>query len=74
MIDKTPLEQEALTAILRPLWEIVREIGRDKPLSAYSREEVLTMVEGVVDAWQDYLLENSLPPSKNPQPQKEGVS
>jgi hypothetical protein len=79
MIDKTPLEQAALAATLMPLWEITQEIDRDKPLSAWSREEVLTMVEGVVDAWQNYLqhaclLENSPAQPQNSQPQKEGVS
>jgi hypothetical protein len=58
MIDKTPLEQQALTAALRPLGEAVTEIGMDKPLSAYSRSEVLILVETVVDAYQKHLLDN----------------
>jgi hypothetical protein len=74
MIDKTPLEQAALAATLLPLWEITQEIGQDKPLSAWSREEVLTMVEGIVDAWQSYLLESSPNQPRTSQPQKEGVS
>ena len=58
MIDKTPLEQQALASALRPLGETVIEIGMDKPLSAYTREEVLTLIETIVDAWQKYLLDN----------------
>lgn len=58
MIDKTSIEQQALTSVLRPLGEAVTEIGMDKPLSAYTREEVLTLVETVVDAWQKHLLDN----------------
>ena len=58
MIDKTPLEQQALVAVLRPLGEIVTEIGMDKPLSAYTREEVLILIEVVVDAYQKHLLDN----------------
>ena len=58
MIDKTLLEQQALVAALRPLGEAVTEIGMDKPLSAYTREEVLILIETVVDAWQKHLLDN----------------
>ena len=61
MIDKTPLEQQALASALRPLGETVAEIGMDKPLSAYTREEVLTLIEAVVDSYQRHLLDNSTP-------------
>lgn len=59
MIDKTPLEQQAFVSALRPLGEIVTEIGMDKPLSAYTRQEVLTLIETIVDAYQKHLLDNS---------------
>jgi len=58
VIDKTPLEQQALVSVLRPLGEVVAEIGMDKPLSAYTREEVLILIETVVDAYQKHLLDN----------------
>lgn len=58
MIDKTLLEQQALAAALHPLGEAVTEIGMDKPLSAYTREEVLTLIEVIVDAWQKHLIDN----------------
>ena len=68
MIDKTPLEQQALAAALYPLGEAATEIGMDKPLSAYTREEVLILIETIVDAYQKHLLDN--PPLNY----KEGVS
>jgi hypothetical protein len=73
MIDKTPLEQQALAAALRPLGEAATEIGMDKPLSAYTREEVLILIETIVDAYQKHLLDRracgQFPPHL-----KEGVS
>lgn len=71
MIDKTPLEQQALAATLRPLGEIVAEIGMDKLLSAYTRAEVLTLVETVVDAWQKYLADDNAPFQSTIQPKEE---
>lgn len=58
MIDKTLVEQQALEAALRPLGEIATEIGFERSLSGYTREEVLRLIEAVVDAYQHYLLEN----------------
>jgi len=58
VIDKIPLEQQALASALQPLGEVVAEIGMDKPLSAYTREEVLILIETVVDAYQKHLLDN----------------
>lgn len=70
MIDKTLLEQQALVAALRPLGEAVTEMGMDKPLSAYTREEVLILIETVVDAWQKHRLDNS-PDQSLIQPQQD---
>jgi len=56
MIDKLPHEESALIAVLPLLGECVAEIGMDKSLSAYSRAEVLTLVEVVVTAYLDALL------------------
>ena len=56
MIDKLPHEEAAIAAVLPLLGECVAEIGKDKPLSAYSRSEVLTLVEVVATAYQDALL------------------
>lgn len=58
MMDKTAIEQQALEAALCPLGEIATEIGFEKSLSGYTRKEALSLVEAVVDAYQNYLLEN----------------
>ena len=80
MVDKTTLEIQALAAALRPLGEIAAEIGFQKPLADYSRKEVLSLVEVIVDAWQGYLLKNSASQyftnhlsQPSSQPPKEGV-
>jgi hypothetical protein len=52
MIDKTPLEQQALEAALRPLGEVAAEIGFDKPLAAYTKEQALTVIEAIVSGYQ----------------------
>ena len=64
MIDKTHLEELALASALSPLGEIVTEIGMEKPLAEYTREEALTMIEVVVSAYQKYILEHSTPQPK----------
>ena len=40
MIDLTKNEKEAIESALKPVGEYVAEIGMDRPLSSYSREEV----------------------------------
>lgn len=57
MIDATETEKAALAAALRPLGDYVVALGVERPLAAYSREEILTLVELVVDAFQAHLLE-----------------
>ena len=64
MIDKTHLEELALAAALSPLGEIATEIGLDKSLSDYTREEALTLIEVAVSAYQKYILEHSTPQPK----------
>ncbi len=56
MVDPTELEQAAMAAALGPLGEYVASIGMDRALSDYSREEVLTLIEIVVTAFQDHLI------------------
>lgn len=55
MIDPTQLERDAMAAALIPLGELVAEIGMDKSLSDYSREQVLELIEVVVTAFQDHM-------------------
>lgn len=55
MIDPTEQEQAAMRACLVPLGEYVAEIGMHRPLSDYRKEEVLTVIEVIVTAYQDAL-------------------
>ena len=56
MVDPTETEQAALAAALAPLGEYVASIGMERPLADYSRDEVLTLIEVVVTAFQDHLI------------------
>lgn len=55
MMDKAVLEKQALEAALRPLGEIVVEIGINKRLNQYTKDEMLRCIECIVDAYQNYL-------------------
>ena len=57
VVDPTELEQAAMAAALGPLGEYVASIGMDRPLADYSRDEVLTLIEVVVTAFQDHLIQ-----------------
>ncbi|MBF0401651.1 MAG: hypothetical protein HQL90_12905 [Magnetococcales bacterium] len=54
MTDATELEWAAMAATLAPLGEYVGSIGMHRPLADYSKQEVLTMVEVIVTAYQHY--------------------
>lgn len=70
MIDPTREEKKAIEAVLQPLGECVTEIGMHLPLQDYTRDQVLTLIEVVVTAYQDYLLahfpDNPPPVKKKP--------
>ena len=57
MIDATVTERAAMAAALHPLGEFVAEVGLEKPLADYTREQILTLVEVVVDAYHEHLVE-----------------
>ena len=57
MIDATVHERAAMAAALHPLGEFVSEVGLEKPLAEYTRDQILTLVEIVIDAFQAYLVE-----------------
>ncbi|MBF0182385.1 MAG: hypothetical protein HQM03_20405 [Magnetococcales bacterium] len=59
MTDATNLEKAAMAAALRPLGEYVASIGMQRPLADYTREEVLTLIEVAVTAFQDYFRKNN---------------
>ena len=56
MTERLPLEPQAFEAALLPLGEVVAEIGIHKPLSAYTRKEILTLIQVSVYAYQDQML------------------
>ena len=58
MIDLTRKEKDSIESALKPLGEYVAEIGMDRPLSSYSREEVLCLIEVAVTAYQDSMRQN----------------
>ena len=53
MIDLTRKEKDSIEYALKPLGEYVAEIGMNKPLADYSREEVLCLIEVAVTAYFD---------------------
>ncbi len=55
MIDLTVIEKAAIESALKPVGEYVTEIGMDKPLSNYSREEVLCLIEVALSAYFDFM-------------------
>lgn len=57
MIDKSEMEIAALRACLAPLGEYVGSIGMQRPLTDYGKDEVLTLIEVVVTAYQDCMVE-----------------
>lgn len=57
VIDPTHNEKAAMEAVLPHLGEYVASIGMDRPLSAYSRTEVLQLVDVVLTAYFDNLRE-----------------
>ncbi len=56
MINPTEMEVSAVRSCLAPLGEYVGTIGMQRPLADYSREEVLTLVDVVVTAYQQQML------------------
>ena len=46
-----------MRACLSPLGEYVGSIGMRRPLADYTRDEVLTLIDVVVTAYQDQMIE-----------------
>jgi hypothetical protein len=55
MTDATDLEKAAMTAALSPMGEYVGSIGMQRPLADYKKEEVLTLIEVVITAYQNHM-------------------
>ena len=60
MIDPTKNEVIAMEATLSSLGHYVASIGMNRPLSDYSRQEVLALIETVVTAYQDNIKQQLL--------------
>ena len=56
MIDPSEMEIAAMRACLAPLGEYVGDIGMQRPLADYSRDEVLMLIDVVVTAYQDCMV------------------
>jgi hypothetical protein len=57
VIDPTHNERAAMKAVLPVLGEYVAAFGLERPLAAYSREEILRLVDVVLTAYFDNLRE-----------------
>ena len=57
MIDPSEMEIAAMQSCLEPLGEYVASIGMERPLADYSREDVLTLIEVVITAYQSLMIE-----------------
>ena len=58
MIDPTGNEIAAMRAALKPLSEFIdAEMEFETPLSDYDRHEILTLIEVIVTAYHDKLVE-----------------
>ena len=69
VIDPTKEEKQAMEATIQPLAELVTEIGMHLPLQDYTREQILTLIEVVITAYQDYLFKH-FPDNPPPTPKK----
>ncbi len=53
MVDLSEQERAALRAAMRPVAEIMAEIGWTTPLNALTEAQVLTLIEVAVGGFQD---------------------
>ncbi len=53
MVDATEVEQAAMRQCLKFFGEAAAEIGFDKPLGSYSKDEALRVVDAIVTAYCD---------------------
>lgn len=55
MINITKLEKDSIEYALKPVGEYVAQVGMNRPLADYSREEVLCLIEVAVTAYWDFM-------------------
>ena len=56
MIDPSEMEVAAMRSCLEPLGRYVSAIGMQRALADCGKEEILTLIEVVVTAYQDHML------------------
>ncbi len=56
MTDPSEMEVAAMRSCLEPLGRYVGAIGMQRSLADYGKEEILTLIEVVVTAYQDHML------------------
>lgn len=61
MVDPTDREKKGMEAALGPLGEYVASIDMTRPMADYSRDEILTLIEVVITAYQDHMLNDEMP-------------
>ena len=61
MVDLTEQERAALRAAMRAMAEVMAEIGWTTPLNALSEQQVLTLAEVAVGAFQDAMRASASP-------------
>ena len=59
MVDPTEAEQAAIRSAMKPVAEIMEEIGWQTRLADLSEQQVLTLIEVAVTGFQDSLQEYS---------------
>lgn len=53
MVDLTEQERAAIRAAMKPVAELMEEIGWDKRLADLTEAQVLTLIEAAVEGFQD---------------------
>jgi len=56
MIDPSEMEQAAMATCLGPLGDYVAVLGLDTPLSGYTKDQVLGLIDVVITTYQDRMV------------------
>ena len=57
LIDPTEAELAAMQQCLKPLGEAASEIGMDRPLSSYTQQEALQLIDAVVTTYVEAMVQ-----------------
>ena len=58
VIDPSDVEVAAMRQCLKPFGEVAGAIGFDKPLGAYSQEEALQVIDAIVSAYTEAMVQH----------------